>query len=169
MYGYRIHCLVSGCSDAALPCDVDVASANIKGAEMFKDQLAPSMPEQTQVLLGDGGFDTQTCYELCDTNMISLITPIKAKPNTPQDRLERVALYHDPEVRQTFTLRKTTVEPFQGRLKALFELEYLFMKGLENVRTLVILATFAYLLLAKLNHRLGLDILKLQDTLIAIR
>lgn len=43
------------------------------------------------------------------------------------------------------------------------------MKGLRNVRSLVILATLAYLLLAKLNLRLGLAILKLQDTLIAIR
>lgn len=72
-------------------------------------------------------------------------------------------------MREAFSLRKTTVEPFQGRLKALFSLEYLYMKGLRNVRSLVILATLAYLLLAKLNLRLGLAILKLQDTLIAIR
>jgi hypothetical protein len=169
VYGYRIHCLVSACSSAALPCDVDVAPANVKDAAMFKNQLAPSIPEQTQVLLGDSGFDDGGCYKLCDEKYISLITPIKAKPHTSKDRLERVQLYNDPEVRETFTLRKTSVEPFQGQLKALFNLEYLCMKGLRNVRSLVILATFAYLLLARLNHRLGLGILKLQDTLLAIR
>ena len=169
VYGYRVHCLVSAYSKAALPCDVDVASANVKDTRMFKDQLAASIPEQTQVLLGDGSFDDQSCYELCDAKHISLVTPIKAKPNTPDDRLERVRLYNDPEIRGTFALRKTTVEPFQGQLKALFELEYLCMKGLRNVRALVILSTFAYLLLARLNHRLGRDILKLQDTLFAIR
>ena len=169
VYGYRVHCLVSSCSDAALPCDVEVASANVKDARVFKHQLAPSIPEATQVLLGDGGFDEGGCYELCDEKDISLVAPIKAKANTPPDRLERARLYNDPEVRSTFALRKTTVEPFQGRLKSLFELEYLCVKGFRNVRTLVILATLAYLLLAKLNHRLGLDILKLQDTLIAIR
>ncbi len=57
VYGYRVHCLVSGCTAAALPCDVDVAPANIKDAKVFKDQLASSIPGQTQVLLGDGGFD----------------------------------------------------------------------------------------------------------------
>ncbi len=169
IYGYRVHCLVSGASDAALPCDVDVAPANLKDALMFKEQLSSSIPKQTQVLLGDGGFDDQACYDLCDKKEISLVTPIKAKANTPQHRLERVRLYNDPEVRETFSLRKTTVEPFQGQLKALFELEYLYMKGIRNVRPLVILATLAYLLLARLNHRLGLDILKLQDTLFAIR
>ena len=160
---------MSGCSEAALPCDVEVAAANVKDARVFRDLLAPSIPEATQVLLGDGGFGEQGCYELCDDKDVSLVAPIKAKANTPPDRLERVQLYNDSEVRATFALRKTTVEPFQGQLKNLFELEYLCMKGLANVRTLVILATLAYLLLAKLNHRLGLDILKLQDTLIAIR
>ena len=136
---------------------------------MFKDLLAPSIPKATQVLLGDGGFDDESCYGLCDDKDISLVAPIKVKASTPPERLERARLYHDPEVRSTFALRKTTVEPFQGQLKNLFDLEYLCMKGLANVRTLVVLATLAYLLLAKLNHRLGLDILKLQDTLIAIR
>lgn len=169
VYGYRIHCLVSGTPDAALPRDVEVAAANVKDAAVFKDHLAPALPEQTQVVFGDSSFDDQSCYELCDQKAISLIAPIKAKPNTPKERRERARLYHDPEVREAFCLRQTTVEPFQGRLKSLFDLEYLYMKGIRNVRTLVILATLAYLLLAKLNYRLGLDILKLQDTLIAIR
>lgn len=169
VYGYRVHCLVSACSQAALPLDVEVEAANVKDAQVFKDSLADSLPKETQVLLGDGGFDHQGCYELCDQKEISLIAPIKAKDSTPEDRLERVQLYNDPHVREAFILRKTTVEPFQGQLKALFELDYLCMKGLKNVRSLVILATLAYLLLAKLNHLLGFDILKLQDTLIAIR
>lgn len=169
VYGYRVHCLVSGTADSALPRDVEVASANIKDAAVFTDQLAPSIPQQTQVVFGDGGFDDQNCYDLCNKKAISLVAPIKAKANTPKNRLERVALYDDPEVREAFSLRKTTVEPFQGRLKALVSLEYLYMKGLRNVRSLVILATLAYLLLAKLNLQLGLDILKLQDTLITIR
>ena len=168
VYGYRVPCLVSGDFKAALPCDVEVAAANIKDAHVFKDQLAASIPEQTHVLFGDRGFDQQDCYDLCDEHNISLVVPPKAKATTPANQLERVRLYNGPEVREAFSLRKTTVEPFQGRLKALFDLEYLCMKGLANVRPLFILATLAYLLLALLNLRLGRDILKLQDTLIAI-
>jgi hypothetical protein len=48
-------------------------------------------------------------------------------------------------VREASVLRKTTVEPFQGQLEALFELEYLCLKGIGNIKTLVILATLAYL------------------------
>ena len=122
VYGYRVHCLVSGDFKAALPCEVEVAPANLKDAQVFNTQLVPAITEQVQVLFGDRRFDKQSCYELCDHRKISLVAPIKAKANTPADRLERVALYHDPEVRQAFTLRKTTVEPFRGRLKSLFEL-----------------------------------------------
>lgn len=169
VFGYRVHCLVSSPSEAALPFDVEVAPANLKDYQIFKEKLADTLPQETQVLFADRGFDEQSCYALCDKQEISLVTPIKAKTNTPIHRLERVALYNDPEVREAFTLRKTTVEPFQGHLKYLFKLEQLFMKGIQNVRPLVLLAVLAYLLLAKLNLALGLDILKLQDTLIAIR
>ena len=133
VYGYRVHCLVSGASKAALPCDVEVAPANLKDAQVFKDQLACSIPKQTQVLFGDGGFDNQNCYNLCDQRGVSLVAPIKAKTNTPADRLQRIALYNDPEVREAFSLRKTTVEPFQGRLKALLNSNIFSSKGSKTL------------------------------------
>lgn len=169
VYGYRVHCLVSHPAEAALPCDVEVASANIKDAAVFEQHLCPSIPTETKVIFGDSGYDKEACYTACDQNNISLITPIKAKKHSPPQRHERAQLYNDPEVRQAFALRKTTVEPFQGQLKSLFNLDQLPVKGLANVRPLVILATLAYLLLAKLNLLLGRDLLKLHDTLMAIR
>ena len=169
VYGYRVHCLLSSPSKAALPFDVEVAPANVKDYEIFKEKLGNELPKATKVIFGDTGFDEQACYELCDQQGISLITPIKAKKHTPEHRRERTVLYNDPEVREAFTLRKTTVEPFQGQLKYLFNLEQLRVKGIRNVRPLVLLAVLTYLLLAKLNLALGLDILKLQDTLLAIR
>jgi len=166
-YGYRIHCVVS--CQSALPYDVQVEPANIKDAQVFRHNFVQHFPEETLVVLGDSGYDDEKSYQLCDAQNISLITPIKAKKTTPSERLERVELYNDHDVREIFVLRKTSVEPFQGHLKALFGFEKLCIKGLTNVRALVSIATFAYLLLAKLNSCLELDILKLQDTLLAIR
>ena len=168
VYGYRVHCVVSSPAECALPFDIEVEAANIKDAKVFKDDFSQHLPQETRLVLGDNGFDDQGCYDLCDAQDISLITPIKAKKTTPPDRLERVALYNDHDVQEVFVLRKTTVEPFQGQLKALFNLKHLPLKGLDNVRALATLSAFAYLLLAKLNCRAGLDILKLQDTLFAI-
>ncbi len=166
-FGYRLHCVVS--CQSALPYDIQVEPANVKDAQVFRRDFVQYLPKETLVVLGDSGYDDATCYELCDTRNISLITPAKAKKSTPPERLERIDLYNDHDVREIFVHRKTSVEPFQGHLKALFGLEKLCMKGIDNVRALVSLATFAYLLLAKLNSCLELDILKLQDTLLAIR
>ena len=77
-------------------------------------------PKQTQVLFGDGGFDNQNCYNLCDQRGVSLVAPIKAKTNTPADRLQRIALYNDPEVREAFSLRKNNRRTFSRSAQSSF-------------------------------------------------
>ena len=169
VFGYRLHCLVSGDAGAPLPRDVRVHPANVRDASVFREELCGSFNDETLVVLADSGYDEAACYASCDDKEISLIAPITVKKGTPSERRERAALYQDPEVREVFAVRRITVEPFQGHLKELFALEYLPVKGLLNVRALVTLAVVAYVLLALLNHRLGRDVLRLQSTLFAIR
>jgi len=169
IFGYRLHCLVNAEPKAALPRDIRVYPANVKDSQILTTELSASLSEDTELLLTDGGYDEQACYDCCDALEISLIAPIKVKDHSPEERRERAKLYQDPEVRAVFALRKTTVEPFQGRLKDLFNLEYLPIKGLANVRALVTLAATAYLLLAWFNHCLGRDLLCLKATMLAIR
>jgi hypothetical protein len=168
-FGYRVHCLVNADAELALPKGVAVYAANIKDAKVFTEELSPSLSAETNVVLADGSYDEQPCYEVCDKKEISLIAPLEVKANTPPERSERAALFNDPEVRELFTLRKVSVEPFQGHLKTLFDLEQLPVKGLKNVRALVSLAVFAYNLLAWLNLLLNRPILHLRQTLLALR
>jgi hypothetical protein len=168
-FGYRFHCLVNADADLALPKDVAVYAANIKDGTVFTDTLAASLSSDTNVVLADGSYDEQPCYDLCDAKQISLIAPLEVKPNTPPERIERAELFNDPETREVFTLRKVSVEPFQGHLKSLFDLEQLPVKGLNNVRALVTLAVFVYNFLAWLNLLLNRPILHLKQTLLALR
>ena len=170
VFGYRYHCAVSCLPGGyVLPREVDVRAANIKDAQVFKERLAPNLPEQTLLALGDGGYDERGCYELCDKQAVSLLAPITVKENTPSERRERARLFHSREAQQVYALRKTTVEPFQGHLKHLFDLEYLPVKGLLNVRALCTLATVAYSLLILLNIRLQRPATQLKATLLALR
>lgn len=169
IFGYRLHCLVNANTEAPLPRDIRIHPANVKDSQVLKRETSSSLSDETELLLGDGGYDEQACYEVCDEREISLIAPIKVKDHSPEERRERAKLYQDPEVRAVFALRKSTVEPFQGRLKDLFDLEYLPIKGLANVRALVTLAATAYLLLAWFNVCLGRDLLCLKSTMLAIR
>ena len=144
MFGYRYHCAVSCLPGGyVLPREVDIRAASIKDAQVFKEQLATNLPEQTLLALGDRGYDEQGCYELCDAQEVSLLAPITVKDNTPANRRERARLFHSPQAQEVYALRKTTVEPFQGYLKHLFGLEYLPVKGLLNVRALCSLFQFA--------------------------
>ena len=168
-FGYRFYCLVNADADLALPKDVAVYAANIKDGQVFTDTLASSLSGNTSVVLADGSYDEQPCYDLCDKKQISLIAPLEIKPNTPPERIERATLFNDPDVRQLFALRKVSVEPFQGHLKSLFDLEQLPLKGLNNVRSLVTLAAFVYIFLAWLNLLFDRPILHLKQTLLALR
>jgi len=169
VYGFRMHVAVTAFDERVVPFDVVVEPANIKDSKVFRKELSLHLPQEAQVLLGDGGYDDQYCAAACDAQGVTLITPLEVKEHTPTARRERAALYHDPEVREVFSRRKATVEPFQGRLKSLFDLEYLPMKGLTNVRALVTLAVLAYLLLVQTNLRLGLPMLQLKQTMLALR
>ena len=168
-FGYRFHCLVNADAELALPKDVAVYAANLKDGTVFTDELAPSLSHDTDVVLADSGYDDQACYDVSDERQISLIAPLDVKPNTPPERTERATLFNDPEVRGVFALRKVSVEPFQGHLKTLFDLEQLPVKGLKNVRSLVTLAVFVYNFLAWINSLLDRPILHLKQTLLALR
>lgn len=169
VFGYRLHCAVSCLPGGyVLPREVDVRAANVKDAQVFKERLAPNLPEQTLLALGDGGYDEGGCYDLCDVQEVSLLAPITVKENTPVKRRKRARLFHSREAQEVYALRKTTVEPFQGHLKHLFELEYLPVKGLLNVRALCTLATVAYSLLVLLNICLQRPPTQLKATLLAL-
>ncbi len=83
--------------------------------------------------------------------------------------MERARLYQDPNIREVFALRKTTVEPYQGQLKDLFDLEQLPCKGLKNVRALAFFSVLAYVLLIVLNIRNRQPPTQLKAILLALR
>ena len=62
-----------------------------------------------------------------------------------------------------------TVEPFNAHLKHLFELEdQVWHRGLDNNRTLLLAAIFAYQVLLAYNHRRGHAPLAVQEVLDAL-
>jgi hypothetical protein len=178
VYGYRLHSLMScGPYGLELPYDAQVEPANVKDHEVFKTVFASALPNSTEVILADTGYDQREslwdddggCYEATDAKEVSLLVPIKVKKNTPPERRARAELFYSPEAQEVYCLRKTTIEPYQGQLKNLFKLEHLPIKGLRNVRALAMLATLAYLLLVRLNLCLTRPATQLKATLYALR
>jgi hypothetical protein len=80
VYGYRLHTLTH-CGPAGItwPATIGIHAANIKDADVFDDELVHQLPSTTQVLLGDGGYDQESCYQNCDEREVTLLAPIKVK------------------------------------------------------------------------------------------
>lgn len=80
VYGYRLHPLtLCGPEGITWPAAVRVHAANVKDADVFDDELVQQLPTTTQVLLGDGGYDQESCYRNCDEREVTLLAPIKVK------------------------------------------------------------------------------------------
>src|SRR5262249_53238661 len=71
-------------------------------------------------------------------------------------RGQRIKYYESRKGRRLYARRRKTAEPFNQWFKSLFELENrVWHRGLDNNRTQVLGAIFAYQLLVRYNHRLG--------------
>jgi len=71
-------------------------------------------------------------------------------------RRQRRAFLESPRGRRIYARRKKTVEPFNQWLKGLFELEHhVWHRRLDNNRTQLLAAIFAYQLLVRHNHARG--------------
>jgi hypothetical protein len=71
-------------------------------------------------------------------------------------RRQRRAFLQSARGRRIYARRKKTVEPFNQWLKALFEWEHhVWHRGLDNNRTQLLAAIFAYQLLLRYNHARG--------------
>ncbi len=57
--------------------------ANVKDADVLDSKLIHQLPKESQVLLGDGGYDQESCYRNCDEREVTLLAPIKVK-KTPR-------------------------------------------------------------------------------------
>ena len=80
VFGYRLHNLtLCGPEGITWPAASSLHAANVKDADVFDDELVQQLPAATQVLLGDGGYDQESCYINCDTREVTLLAPIKVK------------------------------------------------------------------------------------------
>ncbi|MBL8822916.1 MAG: hypothetical protein JNJ77_10045 [Planctomycetia bacterium] len=135
-----------------------------------------ALPSATQHVMADSAYDTNDCTDAVEGSPRRpgrrFVCPIyhrgcrskKAVP-TPRRgkrlrwvkrRQERDSYVKSLQGKRLLTLRSISVEPFNARLKALFELEdTVWHRGLGNNQTQLLAAIANYQLLLRHNHRCG--------------
>lgn len=139
--------------------------------------LAARLPPGTRYVLADAGYDSNDLAELVELNPQGkwtgrrLLCPYpkhrrgvttgrhrekRSRQERRQRRRERAEFFQRPFAQNLIRRRGTRVEPFNDWYKTRFDLhDRAWHRGLDNNRTQLLGALFAYQLLLLLNHACG--------------
>lgn len=176
--GYSYEVIVSATPGSLVfPLFATADVANSSEARCFYAHLT-GLPTGTRYVLADSGFDANYLGEaleykddgkrtgrrfLCPENPRNNKRP-KTKPchadasraRSRERRRQRRQFLEGRTGKRLYARRKQSVEPFNQWLKSLFELEHrVWHRGLDNNRTQMLAAIFAYQVLVRHNYHCG--------------
>lgn len=149
VFGYGIHLSVSATlGGPVLPFWVEVTKASQKGPRVFQEEFLPRISEQTEAIVADMEYDSQTLYE---KSRQRLITPVRETRNwktkqyaMSKERKARKELYRSRKGQEVFRLRGTTIEQLFNVIKNIFRIEPSWFFGQRYTEALVSVSVFAY-------------------------
>ena len=174
--GYSFEVVVSATkSSPVFPLLASADVASVKETTTF-DQKIDDLPQATKNVTADSGYDSNHLAERIEYSTAGKRTgrrfvcpenkrgskdksgrqPVRPRDESHRRRLARRQFYRSRRGKAIYRRRSQTVEPFNEWFKSLFELEdRVWHRGLENNRTQLLSALFAYGLLVRYNHRRG--------------
>lgn len=174
--GYSFEVVVSAAKGTVvLPLLASVDTAGANETRTF-DAKIDALPADVKYVSADSGYDANHVAEriewtpegkrtgrrfLCPENKRNSKRPTRGRKVEPRDeaqrrRLARNKFYRSRRGRNLYRRRGRTVEPFHEWFKSLFELDQrVWHRGMDNNRTQLLAALFAYQLLVRYNYRCG--------------
>lgn len=174
--GYSFEVVVTATADSTVfPLLASVDTASVKETQTFAEKI-DDLPEETDDVLADTGYDSNEVGErveyddkdrrtgrrfLCPENRRGSKRRRGSPPPVPRDehhrrRLARLKFLKSRTGKRLYARRGQTVEPFNDWFKGLFELDHrVWHRGLDNNRTQILAAIFAYQLLVRYNYHRG--------------
>jgi hypothetical protein len=177
VWGYSYEVAVSaGKNGVVVPL---LASADTAAASEHRTAVAkvPDLPACLENVLGDSGYDSNALGDAieytCNGKRTGrrLLCPLQRRGGKPcvgqqvrkgqrerqrQRRLRRYRFMQSRRGKQLYARRRETVEPFNDRIKHLFDLEdRVWHRGVDNNRTMLLASIFSYQLLQRYNYALG--------------
>lgn len=174
--GYSFEVVVSATAESTVfPLLASVDTASAKETQTCREKM-DALSSTTLYVLADSGYDSNELAEqveydaedrrrgrhfLCPENRRGSkkkggnALP-QARDEHHRRRMQRQTYFKSPKGKRLYARRGQTVEPFNDWFKGLFELEHrVWHRGLDNNRTQLLAALFAYQLLVRYNYRRG--------------
>jgi len=172
--GYSYEVLVTASKKGPVwPLLASANTANVSEHVSFAEKINV-LPVEARYVLADGGYDKNEHGERVESGRRGgrhfLCPPgVMFQPNPPSGyrltrreqrsrrlRVRRAAYFKSPKGQRLYARRGITVEPFNEWFKRLFGLSgRVWHRGLDNNKTQVLSAVFAYQLLLRYNHECG--------------
>jgi hypothetical protein len=166
--GYSYEVVVTASAGGVVwPLLASVDTASASEATTFTDKIA-ELPSATRYVAADSAYDVDAYARLIEEDEKGqpsgrrFLCPENPRNGTGQRpgragrrRQRRRALLKSRRGRKLYRRRSQTVEPFHEHLARVFEVERAWHRGLDNNRTQVLAAVFAYQVLLRWNHRRG--------------
>jgi hypothetical protein len=166
--GYSYEVVVTATAGGVVwPLLASVDTASVSESASFAEKI-PHLPQQTKYVDADSGYDVDAYQKAIEEDRQGqptgrrLLCPENPRNGTgqrsgpaQQRRQRRRALLSSRRGRKIYRRRSQTVEPFHEWLARVLELERVWHRGLENNRTQVLAAIFAYQVLLRYNHQRG--------------
>jgi hypothetical protein len=140
-----------------IPLSVDVTTANVSGKPVYPDlisYLSPEILKKIHFMVADPGFSGKKLYDLSLKKGFQLVCPVKRYKKTSKERLKLVDFYQSALEQVVYSKRSTSViEPLIEHIKSVFRIEPVPVKGLDKVRSMVLLSVLLYQILVYYNCR----------------
>ena len=149
IFGYKLH---MSCSTGKLivPLSSDVSTANVHDSKMYCT-IVESLVGLVENILCDPAYDDKSLYHFSNKKNLRLITPIKQYPHTPPERVKLVEFYNSGIGQELYSHRKISIEPLFEILKDTFGIRTVPVKGLNNVKSFVLICVLVYQLAVYYN------------------
>ncbi|MDN5846789.1 MAG: transposase [Candidatus Nitrosocosmicus sp.] len=155
IFGYKLHMICSADpSSTIIPLSADVTTANVSDKPVYPDivsGLPPKTLKKIHYMVADPGFSGKKLYDLSMTKGFQLVCPVKKYKNTPLQRLKLVDLYESALGQVVYSRRRTSIEPLIQHIKSVFRIDPVPVRGLNSVRSIVLLSVLMYQILVYYN------------------
>jgi hypothetical protein len=148
IFGYKLHMISSTDPlSTVLPLSADVTTANISDKPAYPDTVSSLLPEtlkEIHYMIADPGFSGKKQYDFSLRKQFQLVCPVKRYKNTPIERLKLAEFYESALGQVIYSKRKISIEPLIEHIKSVFRIDPVPAKGLDRVRSIVLLAVLLY-------------------------
>jgi hypothetical protein len=157
IFGYKLH-ITSSTGSLIVPLSADFTTANVQDNQLYVPMASNLPPGVVQFAAADPAYDDRNLYEYSTNKLgIDIVCPITRYEHTPADRLELMHFYESEIGQAIYRWRSISVEPLIERIKSVFRIDPLPVRGYHRAAAVVLMSVLLYQLLVYYNCKTGVD------------